>query len=175
MQAKRRFLAVKMGAMCQYENNMSMQTTMMGEDIKPDLNQLQHLTSTFTSPDSSTLSDHYINHNNSNDDVEATYKEDRKSWQYYPKVNANTAMKTPPLILELSDNSGDDKLWRESLFTLIYSQTYNNCEVDLFELMCKVLDNSLFSLVEWARRSHFFKDLKVKTMDKYAQCNVLLI
>lgn len=40
-------------------------------------------------------------------------------------------------------------------------QTYNQCEVDLFELLCKVLDQNLFTQVDWARNSYYFKDLKV--------------
>ncbi|CAB0029380.1 unnamed protein product [Trichogramma brassicae] len=49
------------------------------------------------------------------------------------------------------------------------SQTYNQCEVDLFELMCKVLDQNLFSQVDWARNSCFFKDLKVDDQMKLLQ------
>ena len=55
----------------------------------------------------------------------------------------------------------DDREWQKSLFELLQNQTYNQCEVDLFELMCKVLDQNLFSQVDWARNSVFFKDLKV--------------
>lgn len=55
----------------------------------------------------------------------------------------------------------DDREWQTSLFGLLQNQTYNQCEVDLFELMCKVLDQNLFSQVDWARNSTFFKDLKV--------------
>ena len=35
-------------------------------------------------------------------------------------------------------------------------------EVDLFELLCKVLDQNLFAQVDWARNSVFFKELKVR-------------
>lgn len=56
----------------------------------------------------------------------------------------------------------DDREWQSSLFSLLQSQTYNQCEVDLFELMCKVLDQNLFSQVDWARNTIFFKDLKVR-------------
>jgi hypothetical protein len=55
----------------------------------------------------------------------------------------------------------DDREWQKSLYELLQNQTYNQCEVDLFELMCKVLDQNLFSQVDWARNSVFFKDLKV--------------
>ncbi|XP_014670406.1 PREDICTED: nuclear hormone receptor FTZ-F1-like, partial [Priapulus caudatus] len=92
-----------------------------------------------------------------------SFKKRLLSWDYFPRVQ--TALRTPPLIIELRENAADDKLWRDSLFSIIYSQTYAaDTGADAgstFELMCRVLDNSLFSLVEWARRSHFFKDLKV--------------
>jgi len=39
----------------------------------------------------------------------------------------------------------------------------------LFELMCKVLDQNLFSQVDWARNSVFFKDLKVDDQMKLLQ------
>ncbi|XP_050525871.1 nuclear hormone receptor FTZ-F1 isoform X2 [Daktulosphaira vitifoliae] len=63
----------------------------------------------------------------------------------------------------------DDREWQSSLFGLLQSQTYNQCEVDLFELMCKVLDQNLFSQVDWARNSVFFKDLKVDDQMKLLQ------
>jgi len=68
--------------------------------------------------------------------------------------------KMSPLIREFVQ-AVDDREWQSSLFGLLQNQTYNQCEVDLFELMCKVLDQNLFSQVDWARNSIFFKDLKV--------------
>jgi nuclear receptor subfamily 5 group A protein 3 len=69
-------------------------------------------------------------------------------------------IKTSPMIRDFVQ-SVDDREWQASLFGLLQNQTYNQCEVDLFELMCKVLDQNLFSQVDWARNSVFFKDLKV--------------
>lgn len=63
----------------------------------------------------------------------------------------------------------DDREWQTSLFSLLQSQSYNQCEVDLFELMCKVLDQNLFSQVDWARNTIFFKDLKVDDQMKLLQ------
>lgn len=68
--------------------------------------------------------------------------------------------KASPLIRDFVQ-AIDDREWQNSLYGLLQSQTYNQCEVDLFELMCKVLDQNLFSQVDWARNSIFFKDLKV--------------
>lgn len=73
--------------------------------------------------------------------------------------------KVPPLIREFQLSMPDDKEWQSQLFGLLNNQTYNQCEVDLFELMCKVIDQSLFAQVDWARNSIFFKDLKVSVSD----------
>jgi nuclear hormone receptor FTZ-F1 len=69
--------------------------------------------------------------------------------------------KIPLIVRELQQTAPDDKEWQSQLFGLLNNQTYNQCEVDLFELMCKVIDQSLFAQVDWARNSIFFKDLKV--------------
>jgi nuclear receptor subfamily 5 group A protein 3 len=42
-------------------------------------------------------------------------------------------------------------------------------EVDLFELLCKVLDHNLFAQVDWARNSYYFKELKVDDQMKLLQ------
>ncbi|KAI8041041.1 hypothetical protein M5D96_005292 [Drosophila gunungcola] len=63
----------------------------------------------------------------------------------------------------------DDREWQTQLFALLQKQTYNQVEVDLFELMCKVLDQNLFSQVDWARNTVFFKDLKVDDQMKLLQ------
>lgn len=69
----------------------------------------------------------------------------------------------------------DDREWQQSLFSLLQSQTYNQCEVDLFELMCKVLDQNLFTQVDWARNTIFFKDLKVGSNIKYdVACDMMI-
>jgi nuclear receptor subfamily 5 group A protein 3 len=74
--------------------------------------------------------------------------------------NSSCNNKVSPMIRDFIA-SIDDREWQNSLFGLLQNQTYNQCEVDLFELMCKVLDQNLFSQVDWARNSVFFKDLKV--------------
>jgi len=77
--------------------------------------------------------------------------------------------KVPPLVRELQKNMTDDKEWQSQLFQLLQSQTYNQCEVDLFELMCKVIDQSLFAQVDWARSTVFFKELRVDDQMKLLQ------
>lgn len=84
-----------------------------------------------------------------------------KSFQFDSSGSSSSnANKMSPLIRDFVQNL-DDSEWQRSLFSLLQNQTYNQCEVDLFELMCKVLDQNLFSQVDWARNSCFFKDLKV--------------
>lgn len=78
-----------------------------------------------------------------------------------PSGSAPPSSKVSPLIRDFVQ-AIDDREWQNSLYGLLQSQTYNQCEVDLFELMCKVLDQNLFSQVDWARNSIFFKDLKVR-------------
>jgi nuclear receptor subfamily 5 group A protein 3 len=84
-----------------------------------------------------------------------------KTFQFEGNSSSNTN-KVSPLIRDFISGL-DDREWQNSLFSLLQNQTYNQCEVDLFELMCKVLDQNLFSQVDWARNSVFFKDLKVSS------------
>ncbi|XP_072153856.1 nuclear hormone receptor FTZ-F1 isoform X2 [Bemisia tabaci] len=81
---------------------------------------------------------------------------------------SNLNSKVSPVIREFIQGI-DDREWQNSLFSLLQNQSYNQCEVDMFELMCKVLDQNLFSQVDWARNSVFFKDLKVDDQMKLLQ------
>ena len=56
----------------------------------------------------------------------------------------------------------DDEEWKSELYKLLQSQSFNQVEVDLFELLCKVLDQNLFAQVDWARNSCYFKELEGK-------------
>ena len=85
-----------------------------------------------------------------------------------PGGSAPPSSKISPLIRDFIQGI-DDREWQNSLYSLLQNQTYNQCEVDLFELMCKVLDQNLFSQVDWARNSIFFKDLKVDDQMKLLQ------
>ena len=74
--------------------------------------------------------------------------------------SSNGNGKVPPLIREFL-SSLDDKEWQSELYKLLQNQSFNQVEVDLFELLCKVLDHNLFAQVDWARNSYYFKELKV--------------
>ncbi|CAH0401963.1 unnamed protein product [Chilo suppressalis] len=84
------------------------------------------------------------------------------------ETTSTEALRVSPMIREFVQTI-DDREWQNSLFGLLQSQTYNQCEVDLFELMCKVLDQNLFSQVDWARNTVFFKYLKVDDQMKLLQ------
>lgn len=86
-----------------------------------------------------------------------------------PLVPVTNRDKIPIIVRELQSTAPDDKEWQHQLFSLLQTQTYNQCEVDLFELMCKVIDQSLFAQVDWARNSIFFKELKVDDQMKLLQ------
>ncbi|XP_039436206.1 nuclear hormone receptor FTZ-F1 isoform X3 [Culex pipiens pallens] len=84
--------------------------------------------------------------------------------------NPADTLRVSPMIRDFVQSiDGDDREWTASLFSLLQNQSYNQCEVDLFELMCKVLDQNLFSQVDWARNTIFFKDLKVDDQMKLLQ------
>jgi nuclear receptor subfamily 5 group A protein 3 len=74
---------------------------------------------------------------------------------------ATVQAKIPAPIKEFL-KSLDDQEWQSSLYSLLQNQTFNQVEVDLFELLCKVLDQNLFAQVDWARNSYYFKELKVE-------------
>ena len=64
--------------------------------------------------------------------------------------------------LQMFIESLDDEEWESRLYGLLQ----NHVELDLFKLMCKVLDQSLFAQVDWARNSYYFKDLKLQVDDQ---------
>ena len=79
-------------------------------------------------------------------------------------VAASSSARLPYVINELQLTAPNDKEWQSNLFSLLNEHTYNQCEVDLFDLMCKVIEKNLFAQVDWARNSIFFKELKVRVL-----------
>ena len=76
-------------------------------------------------------------------------------------AGANTNSGKMPAILREFVGSLDDREWQSDMYKLLQAQSFNQVEVDLFELLCKVLDHNLFAQVDWARNSYYFKELKV--------------
>ena len=85
--------------------------------------------------------------------IPSPLKEALECLSFPKRLNIRTKDLTIPLFQE----------WQSSLYSLLQNQTFNQVEVDLFELMCKVLDQNLFAQVDWARNSYYFKELKVGT------------
>ena len=55
----------------------------------------------------------------------------------------------------------DDDEWKSQLFKSVQSQCLKYEEANLFELLCKVLDDNIFYQVDQARNSSYFKELNV--------------
>ena len=81
--------------------------------------------------------------------------------------SASSSTRLPYVITELQLTAPNDKEWQSNLFSLLNEHTYNQCEVDLFDLMCKVIEKNLFAQVDWARNSIFFKELKVNIISLF--------
>ena len=76
--------------------------------------------------------------------------------------NSNGSSGKMPQVLRDFLSTLDDEEWKTELFKLLQNQSFNQVEVDLFELLCKVLDQNLFAQVDWARNSFYFKELEVR-------------
>ena len=83
-------------------------------------------------------------------------------------VASSSGRNLPFVIHELQLTAPNDKEWQSNLFSLLNEHTYNQCEVDLFDLMCKVIEKNLFAQVDWARNSIFFKELKVSNFSFFS-------
>lgn len=143
-------------------------TTIYSADgIKQELIQIPQLSSSTSPPDSgspgggsSNTSNPLSNTSSSSGAASSGFGSSGHPSHGQPVASGESG-KIPHILRELQMTAPDDKEWQSQLFGLLNNQTYNQCEVDLFELMCKVIDQSLFAQVDWARNSIFFKDLKV--------------
>nr|QPK40162.1 FTZ-F1 nuclear hormone receptor beta isoform [Lepeophtheirus salmonis] len=84
-------------------------------------------------------------------------------------IQSNQGTGKMPAIIREFLASLDDREWQSELYKLLQSQSFNQVEVDLFELLCKVLDHNLFAQVDWARNSYYFRELKVDDQMKLLQ------
>ena len=74
-----------------------------------------------------------------------------------------------PEKLRLFRKTLDDHQWKSSLFRFLGNQTSDQVEVDLFKLMCNVLEQNLFAQVDWARSTPYFRELLVDDQMKLLQ------
>ena len=55
----------------------------------------------------------------------------------------------------------NDQEWLDAIQNLLHNQTINRVRVDMFFLMCRAIDQKLFSLVDWARTLINFIELQI--------------
>nr|QYI89699.1 FTZ-F1a transcript variant 2 [Monopterus albus] len=72
----------------------------------------------------------------------------------------------PPLVLELLRCDPDELAVQNKIITHLQQEQGSRGRLDkpsTFSLMCRMADQTLFSIVEWARSCIFFKELRVST------------
>lgn len=72
----------------------------------------------------------------------------------------------PPLVLELLQCDPDELVVQNKIITHLQQEQGGRGRLDkpsTFSLMCRMADQTLFSIVEWARSCIFFKELRVST------------
>uniref|UniRef100_A0A4W6G3V2 Nuclear receptor subfamily 5, group A, member 1a n=1 Tax=Lates calcarifer TaxID=8187 RepID=A0A4W6G3V2_LATCA len=70
----------------------------------------------------------------------------------------------PPLVLELLRCDPDERVVQNKIVAHLQQEQGNRGRLDkpsTFSLMCRMADQTLFSIVEWARSCIFFKELRV--------------
>ncbi|XP_022085196.1 nuclear receptor subfamily 5 group A member 2-like isoform X1 [Acanthaster planci] len=76
---------------------------------------------------------------------------------------------TPNLILELMKSEPDHTQLQAKVAAFLQSQMSLTPPGDFFSMICKLADQTLFSFVDWARNSLYFKELKVEDQMKLLQ------
>lgn len=67
---------------------------------------------------------------------------------------------TPKLLVELIRSEPDQAQLQAKVASYVHSPL-GGVPNDLFSMICKLADQTLFAFVDWARNSVFFKELKV--------------
>ncbi|XP_026527527.1 nuclear receptor subfamily 5 group A member 2 isoform X1 [Pseudonaja textilis] len=84
----------------------------------------------------------------------------------------NSPASIPHLILELLKCEPDEPQVQAKIMAYLQQEQANRSKhekLNTFGLMCKMADQTLFSIVEWARSSIFFRELKVDDQMKLLQ------
>ncbi|XP_033642922.1 nuclear receptor subfamily 5 group A member 2-like isoform X2 [Asterias rubens] len=76
---------------------------------------------------------------------------------------------TPKLIQELLRSEPDHSQLQAKVAAYLQSQMSLTAPGDFFSMICKLADQTLFSFVDWARNSLYFKELKVEDQMKLLQ------
>nr|XP_006014291.1 PREDICTED: nuclear receptor subfamily 5 group A member 2-like [Latimeria chalumnae] len=86
-------------------------------------------------------------------------------YSYPDSYQTNTSPNVPQLILEFLQCEPDESQVQAKIVACLQQEQANrgkNEKLSTFGLLCKMADQTLFSIVEWARSCIFFKELKVR-------------
>ncbi|XP_004375375.1 nuclear receptor subfamily 5 group A member 2 isoform X1 [Trichechus manatus latirostris] len=93
-------------------------------------------------------------------------------YSYMDSYQTNSPASIPHLILELLKCEPDEPQVQAKIMAYLQQEQANRSKhekLSTFGLMCKMADQTLFSIVEWARSSIFFRELKVDDQMKLLQ------
>lgn len=85
-------------------------------------------------------------------------------YSYMDSYQTSSPASIPHLILELLKCEPDEPQVQAKIMAYLQQEQANRSKhekLNTFGLMCKMADQTLFSIVEWARSSIFFRELKV--------------
>lgn len=93
-------------------------------------------------------------------------------YSYMDSYQTSSPSSIPHLILELLKCEPDEPQVQAKIMTYLQQEQANRSKHEKLStcgLMCKMADQTLFSIVEWARSSIFFRELKVDDQMKLLQ------
>ncbi|NXT17222.1 NR5A2 protein, partial [Syrrhaptes paradoxus] len=93
-------------------------------------------------------------------------------YSYMDSYQTSSPASIPHLILELLKCEPDEPQVQAKIMAYLQQEQANRSKhekLNTFGLMCKMADQTLFSIVEWARSSIFFRELKVDDQMKLLQ------
>ncbi|XP_048414953.1 nuclear receptor subfamily 5 group A member 2-like [Stegostoma tigrinum] len=102
----------------------------------------------------------------------ASSPESLVGYPYPDTYQSNSPPTVPQLILELLRCEPDELQVQTKILTYLQQEQANRGKhekLSTFGLMCKMADQTLFSIVEWARSCIFFRELKVDDQMKLLQ------
>lgn len=98
--------------------------------------------------------------------------ESMMGYSYMDGYQTNSPASIPHLILELLKCEPDEPQVQAKIMAYLQQEQSNRNrqeKLSAFGLLCKMADQTLFSIVEWARSSIFFRELKVDDQMKLLQ------
>ncbi|XP_067867979.1 nuclear receptor subfamily 5 group A member 2-like isoform X3 [Heterodontus francisci] len=108
----------------------------------------------------------------------ASSPESLAGYPYPDTYQSNSPPSIPQLILELLRCEPDELQVQTKILTYLQQEQANRGKhekLSTFGLMCKMADQTLFSIVEWARSCIFFRELKVELSTIANQAGATLI